>query len=77
MTKQEAIEYISSLPDNAEVSIALIADPPYVSAGQIIRECGISRQLLHYYAKHGYVRTAARGKQKRYCLDDANKMLEK
>ena len=45
-----------------------------VSSKQV-EAMGISRQLLRYYVSIGKVRTVPYGKQKKYLLDDINKLL--
>ncbi len=67
MTKQEALNYINSLPEKSNIEITVL--DKVVSSGEI-EKMGISRQLLRYYVKCGYVRTVPYGKQKRYMLDD-------
>lgn len=67
MTKQEALTYIKKLPEDSNIEITIT--DRIVSSGDI-EKMGISRQLLRYYVKEGYVRTVPHGKQKRYLLDD-------
>ncbi len=74
MTKQEAINYLNKLPDGTEVDVIVVMNPPYVSAGYIIKNCNVSRQLLNYYVKQGYIRTIPHGKQKRYLLSDIERL---
>ena len=73
MTKKEAIEYINNLPERANIEITVTNK--IVTSGQV-ESMGISRQLLRYYVKNGYVRTVPHGKQKRYLLDDIQKLKE-
>ena len=71
MTKQEALNYINTLPENSNIEITVT--DRIVSSGEI-EKMGISRQLLRYYVREGYVRTVPHGKQKRYLLDDLLKV---
>ena len=71
MTKQEALEYINSLPEDSNIEITVT--DRIVSSGEI-EKMGISRQLLRYYVSTGQVRTVPHGKQKKYLLDDINKL---
>lgn len=73
MTKQDAIKYISSLPENSNISV-MVND--YLTSGEV-EILGISRQLLHYWVRQGYVRTEEKGKQKRYLKEDIIKMRSK
>jgi hypothetical protein len=72
MNKQEAINYINSLDNEVNLDVTIINKT--ISSGEI-EKLGISRQLLRYYVSHGYVRTVPHGKQKKYLLDDINKLL--
>lgn len=84
MTVKEAKEYLSKMPEELPVTITLEAldekyvsetlDEKYVSAGIVIKKYNVSRQLLSYWIKEGYVRTIPYGKQKRYCLADIKKL---
>ena len=71
MNKQDAINYINNLPDNSNIEITVT--DRIVTSSQI-EAMGISRQLLRYYVNNGYVRTVPHGKQKRYLLDDIEKL---
>ena len=71
MNKQEALNYINSLPDNSNIEITVL--DRIVSSGEV-EKMGISRQLLRYYVSTGQVRTVPYGKQKKYLLDDVNKL---
>ena len=46
-----------------------------VSSKQV-EQMGISRQLLKYHVKLGHVRTVPYGKQKRYLLEDIEKLVK-
>ena len=41
-----------------------------------VEQMGISRQLLKYHVKLGHVRTVPYGKQKRYLLEDIEKLVK-
>ena len=41
-----------------------------------VEQMGISRQLLKYHVKLGHVRTVPYGKQKRYLLEDIEKLIK-
>ena len=41
-----------------------------------VEQMGISRQLLKYHVKLGHVRTVPYGKQKRYMLEDVEKLVK-
>jgi hypothetical protein len=71
MTKQEAINYIASLPDDSDLEVRVINR--FVSSGEV-EKLGISRQLLRYWVATGKVRTIPSGKQKKYLLDDINRL---
>jgi hypothetical protein len=73
MTKKEALEYINNLPEDSNIEITVT--DRIVSSGEI-EKMGISRQLLRYYVSIGKVRTVPYGKQKKYLLDDINKLRE-
>ena len=67
MTKQEAINYINTMADDAELDVIVLNK--VISSSQV-EELGISRQLLGYHVRTGQVRTVAHGKQKKYVLED-------
>jgi len=71
MTKKEALKYIYALPADAEVEVTVTNR---IATSGELEQMGISRQLLRYYVKEGYVRTIPHGKQKRYLLDDVLKV---
>ncbi len=74
MNKQEALNYINNLPNDAEISVSVISSSPYVTSGYIINNFKVSRQVLSYWSKQGYVKTIKCGKQKRYLLEDVLKI---
>jgi hypothetical protein len=71
MTKQEAINYINSLTEDVELEVTVTNR--VVSSGEV-EKLGISRQLLRYWVATGKVRTIPSGKQKKYLLDDINRL---
>lgn len=74
MNKQEALKFLNNLPEDAEVKLTVVSDPPYVTSGYIIDKYKISRQVLSYWSRQGYVKTIDCGKQKRYLLEDILKI---
>lgn len=76
MTKQEALNFIANLPDNSEINVSIITNPPYVTSGYVINTFHISRQVLSYWSRQGYVKTIDCGKQKRYLLEDIKKLIK-
>ena len=76
MNKQEALKFINNLPEDAEVSISVASNQPYVTSGYIIKAFKISRQVLSYWYRQGYVKTIDCGKQKRYLLEDIKKLVK-
>ena len=74
MNKQEALKFLNNLPEDTEVELTVISNPPYVTSGYIIDKYKISRQVLSYWSRHGYVKTIDCGKQKRYLLEDVLKI---
>lgn len=73
MNKQEALNYINTLPENSNIEITLT--DKVITSGQV-EKMGISRQLLRYWVKCGYIRTVPHGKQKRYLLDDIKRLKQ-
>jgi hypothetical protein len=76
MNKQEALKFLNNLPEDTEVSISIVSNPPYVTSGYVINTFNISRQVLSYWSRQGYVKTIDCGKQKRYLLDDIKKLIK-
>jgi len=76
MNKQEAIKYINNLPEDAEINVSIVSNPPYVTSGYIINNFKVSRQVLSYWSRQGYVKTIDCGKQKRYLLEDIKKLIK-
>ena len=72
MTKQEAIKYLETLPDEVNVEIKVI--DYYISSGEV-EKLGISRQLLNYHVKLGDIKTIPFGRQKKYLYEDIIKLI--
>ena len=72
MTKQEAINYINRLHEDSNIEVTVL--DRIVSSGEV-EKLGISRQLLRYWVSTGKVRPVPYGKQKKYLLDDINKLI--
>ena len=74
MLIRDLLKYIESLPEDTEVE--LIVKGQLLTSGQV-EALGISRQLLRYYVKNGYVRTVQYGRQHKYYLEDILKVAKK
>ena len=61
--------------DEKENFIRYFTELTTVSSKQV-EQMGISRQLLKYHVKLGHVRTVPYGKQKRYLLEDVDKLVK-
>ena len=68
-----AVEFDSE--DEKENFIRYFTELTTVSSKQV-EQMGISRQLLKYHVKLGHVRTVPYGKQKRYLLEDVEKLVK-
>ena len=73
MTKQEAINYINTLPEDRNIEVVLMDE---VISSKQVEQMGISRQLLKYHVQLGHIRTVPYGKQKRYLLEDIKKLAK-
>lgn len=73
MNKQEALNYINSLPEDSNIEITVMDRT--ISSGEV-EKLGISRQLLRYYVSTGKIRTVPHGKQKKYLVDDVIKAIK-
>ena len=73
MTKQEAINYINTLPEDRNIEVVLMDE---VISSKQVEQMGISRQLLKYHVQLGHIRTVPYGKQKRYLLEDIEKLVK-
>ena len=61
--------------DEKENFIKYFTELTTISSKQV-EQMGISRQLLKYHVKLGHVRTVPYGKQKRYLLEDIEKLVK-
>ena len=68
-----AVEFDSE--DEKENFIRYFTELTTVSSKQV-EQMGISRQLLKYHVRLGHVRTVPYGKQKRYLLEDIEKLVK-
>jgi hypothetical protein len=73
MNKQEALNYINSLPEDSNIEVTVMDRT--ISSGEV-EKLGISRQLLRYYVSTGKIRTVPYGKQKKYLVDDVIKAIK-
>lgn len=73
MNKQEALNYINTLPENSNIEVTVM--DRIISSGEV-EKLGISRQLLRYYVRTGKIRTVPYGKQKKYLVDDIIKVIK-
>ena len=73
----EANKYIIEFATEKEKTdfLKFINDNTTISSSQV-EQLGISRQLLRYYVKNGYIRTVPHGKQKRYLKEDIERMIK-
>ena len=68
-----AVEFDSE--DEKENFIRYFTELTTVSSKQV-EQMGISRQLLKYHVRLGHVRTVPYGTQKRYLLEDIEKLVK-
>ena len=61
--------------DEKENFMRYFTESAMVSSKQV-EQMGISRQLLKYHVRLGHVRTVPYGKQKRYLLEDIEKLVK-
>lgn len=61
--------------DEKENFIRYFTELTTISSKQV-EQMGISRQLLKYHVRLGHVRTVPYGKQKRYLLEDVEKLVK-
>ena len=72
MTKQEALKFLETLPDDLDISVT--TSEHYVSCSEVER-LGVSRQLLGYHVKLGSIKTKQVGRYKKYLLNDILKII--
>ena len=77
MNKQEAINYINSLPD--DLSLEVIVTPESLKANEVMSMLNISRPTLCHYVKRGLITIDSNytGKQYRYNKDSVMALLNK
>ena len=70
MTKQEAINYITSLPEHTRIHV-MIQEADSLKAAEVMKLLNISRVTLCHYVKRGLITidTNYTGKQYRYNKD--------
>jgi hypothetical protein len=78
MTKQEAIDFITSLPEHARVHV-LVQEADSLKAAEVMSMLNISRVTLCHYVKKGLITIDSNytGKQYRYNKDSVLALLNK
>ena len=78
MTKQEAINFITSMPEHARVHV-LVQEADSLKAAEVMSMLNISRVTLCHYVKRGLVTidSSYTGKQYRYNKDSVLALLNK
>lgn len=78
MTKQEAINYIASLPEHVLVHV-VVQGTESLKASEVMELLDISRPTLCHYVKRGLITidTNYTGKQYRYNKDSVLALLKK
>ena len=78
MTKQEAINFITSLPEHTRVHI-LVQETESLKASEVMALLNISRVTLCHYVKRGLITidSSYTGKQYRYNKDSVLALLNK
>ena len=78
MTKQEAIEFITSLPEHMRVHV-VVQEAESLKAAEVMSMLNISRPTLCHYAKKGLITIDSNytGKQYRYNKDSVMTLLKK
>ena len=78
MTKQEAINYINSLPEDSEVNV-VVNPVDSLKAAEVMALLNISRPTLCHYVKKGLITVDSNytGKQYRYNKDSVLALLNK
>lgn len=77
MTKQEAVQYLNTLSDDAEVTI-LVRETGSLKAAEVMSMLNISRPTLCHYVKKGLITIDSNytGKQYRYNKDSVLALLK-
>ena len=78
MTKQEAIEFITSLPEHTKVQV-VVQESGSLKAAEVMSMLNISRPTLCHYVKKGLITIDSNytGKQYRYNKDSVMSLLNK
>ena len=78
MTKQEALEFITSLPEHARVHV-VVQETGSLKAAEVMSMLNISRPTLCHYVKKGLITIDSNytGKQYRYNKDYVMALLNK
>lgn len=78
MTKQEAIDFITSLPEHARVHV-VVQETGSLKAAEVMSMLNISRPTLCHYVKKGLITIDSNytGKQYRYNKDSVMALLKK
>ena len=78
MTKQEAINFITSLPDHTKVHV-VVQETASLKAAEVMSMLNISRPTLCHYVKKGLITIDSNytGKQYRYNKDSVLALLNK
>ena len=78
MTKQEAIEFITSLPEHTKVQV-VVQETGSLKAAEVMSMLNISRPTLCHYVKKGLITIDSNytGKQYRYNKDSVMSLLNK
>ena len=76
MTKQEAINYITSLPEHSRIHV-MIQEADSLKAAEVMALLNISRVTLCHYVKRGLITidTNYTGKQYRYNKDSVMALI--
>lgn len=78
MTKQEAINFITSLPEHSRVHV-VVQEAEFLKAAEVMSMLNISRPTLCHYVKKGLITIDSNytGKQYRYNKDSVLALLNK
>ena len=78
MTKQEALEFITSLPEHTKVQV-VVQETESIKAAEVMSMLNISRPTLCHYVKKGLITIDSNytGKQYRYNKDSVLALLTK
>ena len=78
MTKQEALDFITSLPEHTKVQV-VVQETGSLKAAEVMSMLNISRPTLCHYVKKGLITVDSNytGKQYRYNKDSVLALLTK